>query len=64
MLINLKKIYKEISEYRDLIAKKSSQIPQFIHSCDENGDTLLHYAILEEDIELVKLFSKYMHVHL
>ena len=58
MIKELEEYYSRILENPSVLEKICRDIPNLIYACDENGDTLLHYAIYDNNFELVKILSK------
>ena len=55
-LIDTKKIYEEAkSAGFSLIDKKCEEIHNFVHARDVEGNTILNYAVLDDNYEFVKL---------
>ena len=58
MIKELESLYSKILDNPSVLEEICKEIPKFVFACDENGDTLLHYAIYDNEFELVKLLSE------
>lgn len=61
MIINLRDVYSEIIE-KDIVIvseKYKIKISQLINARDSNGNSLLYYAILDEELNVIKELVKY-----
>lgn len=54
MIKNLKQIYNDILKWNFSDIEQVHKISTLIHARDDSGSTLLHYAITDEKVNIVK----------